>query len=106
MRAFCALRGRGDLTEIPSAQAERVRLPAAEHRGCFCELTLNGLGAAQDQWLRCEPVRQLQQNLGLERQATFSFCFAWLDEVGTADEAISSTLPSQQEHAAAKHFLL
>ena len=35
----------------------------------------------QEEWLHCAPVQRLQSNLGLERQAVFSFCFTWLDEV-------------------------
>ena len=63
-------------------------------------------GAAQDQWLRCEPVRQLHQNLGLERQATFSFCFTWLDEVNIQMERsfehshLSTGIPLQAFRAA------
>ncbi len=38
---------------------------------------------AQEEWLRCAPVLALQQNLGLERQAAFSFCYTWFDEVTT-----------------------
>jgi hypothetical protein len=35
----------------------------------------------QEGWLHCAPVLALQQNLGLERQAAFSFCYTWFDEV-------------------------
>jgi hypothetical protein len=44
-------------------------------------LTTDHVCTVQEEWLRCAPVLALQQNLGLERQAAFSFCYTWLDEV-------------------------
>lgn len=37
--------------------------------------------AAQEEWLQCSAVRQLQKNLGQERQAVFTFYFTFCDEV-------------------------
>lgn len=37
--------------------------------------------AVQEEWLQCSAVRQLQKNLGQERQAVFTFYFTFCDEV-------------------------
>lgn len=40
-----------------------------------------GALAVQEEWLQCSAVRQLQKNLGQERQAVFTFYFTFCDEV-------------------------
>jgi hypothetical protein len=52
---------------------QRIALQGAD---CSCPVCV-----AQEGWLHCAPVLALQQNLGLERQAAFSFCYTWFDEV-------------------------
>ena len=54
------------------------RLVTSKH--CI-HMTIDAICLQQEEWLRCSPVLALQQNLGLERQAAFSFCYTWFDEV-------------------------
>lgn len=60
--------------------------------------------AVQEEWLKCSAVRQLQNSLGQERQAVFTFYHIFCDEACTEPRTLISAIAIQGKNTSDLHI--